>query len=258
LKNFSISAVKSHYLPAYQPTLKSLSLTMHLTTLLTLTSLALSIPTHADIIENDIVNNLCKPLTLIFARGALEPGNMGLLVGSQLSTALKEAVGEENVAVQGVEYNSFMPGVDPEGTKNFVEMVGLAERGCPETEIAISGYRFDFPSLVSFLRFQKKKKKIGQDRTRRLNKNQNSVGSILLREAAHQLSDVEISSVVTFGDGNHTTVPENIKPARYISFCHEGDVLCEGTGDDIQPPHLTYGKDAPEAAAFIKSWFDAE
>jgi hypothetical protein len=40
---------------------------------------------------NDIVNKVCKKATLIFARGTTEPGNMGLVVGPALVTALKKA-----------------------------------------------------------------------------------------------------------------------------------------------------------------------
>jgi cutinase len=116
---------------------------MRLPTLLTLTSL-LSLPLSTlAIISNDIVdtNVPCKPLSLIYARGYIEPGNIGVIVGPELSAALRDAVGYEDVAVQGVEYNSFMVGIDPEGPGNFIDMVKLAREKCPETVIAISGYR---------------------------------------------------------------------------------------------------------------------
>ena len=53
--------------------------------------------------RNDIVSGLpCKPFTLIFARGTLESGNMGNLVGPPFEQALVSILGSAQVAVQGV------------------------------------------------------------------------------------------------------------------------------------------------------------
>lgn len=52
--------------------------------------------------ENDIINGVCKPFTLIFARGTSERGNIGGIVGPPLVAALKSRIGANNVAVQGV------------------------------------------------------------------------------------------------------------------------------------------------------------
>jgi hypothetical protein len=52
--------------------------------------------------SNDIVNGICKPFTLIFARGTTETGNIGSIVGPPFVLALQKAFGANNVAVQGV------------------------------------------------------------------------------------------------------------------------------------------------------------
>ena len=52
--------------------------------------------------SNDIVNGICKPFTLIFARGTTESGNIGNIVGPPFVLALQNAFGASNVAVQGV------------------------------------------------------------------------------------------------------------------------------------------------------------
>ena len=52
--------------------------------------------------RNDIVNGICKPFTLIFARGTTEQGNIGSIVGPPFVLALQNAFGANNVAVQGV------------------------------------------------------------------------------------------------------------------------------------------------------------
>jgi cutinase len=52
---------------------------------------------------NDIMDKTgCKPLTLIFARGTSELGNVGTVVGPSLISTLKSSVG--SVAAQGVGY----------------------------------------------------------------------------------------------------------------------------------------------------------
>jgi len=45
----------------------------------------------------------CKPVTIIFARGTFEPGNIGLLAGPPFFDALSANIGDK-LAVQGVPY----------------------------------------------------------------------------------------------------------------------------------------------------------
>lgn len=47
----------------------------------------------------------CQPLTFIFARGTGEPGNMGIVVGPPVASALRSLTGSK-VAVQGVNYDA--------------------------------------------------------------------------------------------------------------------------------------------------------
>jgi hypothetical protein len=54
-------------------------------------------------VNNDIIDALpCKPVTLLFARGTGETGNIGQLVGPPFVLALEKEFGKGNVAVQGV------------------------------------------------------------------------------------------------------------------------------------------------------------
>lgn len=48
----------------------------------------------------------CKPLTIIFARGSGETGNVGTATGPPFFQAVAKRVGAGNVAVQGVEYGA--------------------------------------------------------------------------------------------------------------------------------------------------------
>ena len=55
-------------------------------------------------VQADDLNGACKPVTVIFARGTLELGNIGLLAGPPFFDALAGMVGHDNLAVQGVPY----------------------------------------------------------------------------------------------------------------------------------------------------------
>jgi hypothetical protein len=61
--------------------------------------------------RNDIVNGICKPVTLLFARGTTEDPNLGNVVGPPFVLALETVFGANNLAVQGVNnYPADIPG----------------------------------------------------------------------------------------------------------------------------------------------------
>lgn len=74
--------------------------------------------------RNDLLTTgaACKPTILIFARGTTEPGNMGVVVGPSLASALESKLGsgQGQVAVQGVDYaadwDGALSGGDKEGS----------------------------------------------------------------------------------------------------------------------------------------------
>lgn len=47
---------------------------------------------------------MCAPVTLVFARGSTEQGNMGATVGPALAKSLISSLGNSGVAIQGVDY----------------------------------------------------------------------------------------------------------------------------------------------------------
>lgn len=48
--------------------------------------------------------SLCRPITIIFARGTTEFGNVGLFAGPAFFDALANKIGSQNLGVQGVPY----------------------------------------------------------------------------------------------------------------------------------------------------------
>lgn len=55
--------------------------------------------------ENGVNDNAgCTPLTVIFARGTSESGNVGTVAGPPFFSALRDSLGADKVTVQGVDY----------------------------------------------------------------------------------------------------------------------------------------------------------
>ena len=58
--------------------------------------------------ENQLLDGTpCRAITILFARGTTESGNVGTLAGPPFFQAVSNAVGAGNVAVQGVSASRF-------------------------------------------------------------------------------------------------------------------------------------------------------
>ena len=96
---------------------------------------------------SDVENQLgqCKPVTVIFARGTIELGNVGALVGPPFFNALGAAIGAQNVGVQGVPYPAsiwgYLSGGSADGGKTLAALTEQAMSECPDSQIVLSGYR---------------------------------------------------------------------------------------------------------------------
>ncbi|KAB8213519.1 cutinase-domain-containing protein [Aspergillus novoparasiticus] len=96
--------------------------------------------------RNDLFGETtCKKVTMIFARGTFEPGNMGVLVGPDLEKALAHELGESSLAVQGVAYpadlGGYLDGGDAEGASLLAALVRRSLRLCPNSAVVLAGYR---------------------------------------------------------------------------------------------------------------------
>ena len=91
---------------------------------------------------NDVVNGVCAPLTVIFARGTGESGNIGTVIGPPLFQALSNDL-NKNVALQGVTYAADIAGDVDGGAEGGPTMAKLAQQAlqqCPTTKVALAGY----------------------------------------------------------------------------------------------------------------------
>lgn len=214
-----------------------------LLTLPTLTLAALSSST-----QNDVTNGGgCKAMTVLFARGTTEAGNMGTIAGPPFVSAVGQMMGgAANVAVQGIEYPAnvagFLAGGDRRGSALMAQMVGQVRAQCPDTALVMAGYSY-VPNYTSIL--------VDSSFTNR----NNSQGGQLVHNAAEMLSAQDsafVSSAVIFGDPDNGDAVGNVPAANTKIICATGDLICAGQAV-VLAPHLSYGRNADEAAQFVVS-----
>ncbi|KAH8146015.1 uncharacterized protein LAJ45_09937 [Morchella importuna] len=176
--------------------------------------------------RNDIVDGACKEVTVIFARGTTEAGNVGSLAGPPFFNALVADLSNAEVAVQGVDYPAdvigFLAGGSSAGASTMAGHVKTIKSSCPTTKIVLSGY---------------------------------SQGAQVTHKAAALLSTAEaamVSSIVLFGDPNEGDAFPGTLNNHVKTFCNVGDLICLGQAI-ILTPHLTYSLNAGEAAEFVVS-----
>lgn len=83
-------------------------------------------------------------MTLIYARGTTEQGNVGSVAGPPFMDALDKMMGAGQVKVQGVKYPADIPGFlaggDAAGSMLMATMVKAAVAACPNSAVIMSGY----------------------------------------------------------------------------------------------------------------------
>ncbi|KAL7945358.1 carbohydrate esterase family 5 protein [Trichoderma barbatum] len=169
-------------------------------------------------------NDGCGDVTVLFARGTCDPGNVGVLVGPWFFESLQTALGRKTLGVKGVPYPASVEGFLTGSVQPGIDMANQIKsviKSCPNTKIVLGGY---------------------------------SQGSMVVHNAATHLDAAtmsKISAVVLFGDPYFGRAVANFDASKVLVVCHAGDNICQG-GDFIFLPHLTYAEDADTAAAFVK------
>ncbi|KAH0425122.1 cutinase [Colletotrichum camelliae] len=151
-----------------------------------------------DTTENGLAPNAtCADITVIFARGTTEPGNVGLVTGPPFFDALKKQADGKSVNIQGVTYPATFEGFNNNGTEGVPSMTNFINKAmisCPYTKIAISGY---------------------------------SQGALVVRSTVQSLpaaTMAKINSVSTFGDpGYPNPIPGADGKTQII--CHDDDAV---------------------------------
>ncbi|KAF1349306.1 cutinase-domain-containing protein [Lizonia empirigonia] len=171
----------------------------------------------------------CRPVTVIYARGTTQAGNVGSAdsEGPTFFNALASALGgTSRLAIQGVTYPAdifgFLAGGDANGATTMFNLINTAITKCPSTKIVVSGY---------------------------------SQGAQLVHTATQRLTAAaaaRVSAVVTFGDADRDESFGSVAASKVLIICHEGDNICDN-GIIVTPQHRNYEIDAPAAAAFVAS-----
>ncbi|TGO63304.1 hypothetical protein BOTNAR_0102g00060 [Botryotinia narcissicola] len=181
------------------------------------------------ITQNDVVdsNGSCATMTVLFARGTGEVGNVGILTGPPFFTALAAYMNQTgSMSIQGVDYSAcvsgFLAGGDPAGAKTMADLINNTLTSCPNTHLTVSGY---------------------------------SQGAQLVHLAMSSLPTTttsRVKSVVMFGDPKNGTALAGIDSSKVMTICDPKDDICKG-GDVILPAHLEYSANAGTAAMFALS-----
>ncbi|KAL9943726.1 hypothetical protein D7B24_000190 [Verticillium nonalfalfae] len=182
---------------------------------------------YASATSNQLIDGTpCRRVTLIYARGTTQDGNVGdaAAVGPVFFNALAQQVGAANLAVQGVDYAAnvfgFLAGGDAAGSRTMADLTARAASQCPNTRIVLSGY---------------------------------SQGAQLVHNAAEQISaavTARVTAVLTFGDPDRDEAFGSIPAARTRVICRSGDNICDG-GIIVTSAHRQYQQDAPAAATWV-------
>lgn len=103
------------------------------------------------VVRNEL-SGPCKPVTIIFARGTTELGNVGTFAGPPFFNAVGDILGDSNLAIQGVDYPAtiagYLAGGSPTGASKLAALTNEAASKCPDTQIVLSGYRYGMSSLT--------------------------------------------------------------------------------------------------------------
>ncbi|KAI8937486.1 hypothetical protein NX059_005204 [Plenodomus lindquistii] len=166
--------------------------------------------------------NCCTDMTVIFARGTGEMGNVGSVSGPPMFKALRSSLGADRVTVQGVDYPASYGGnmnQGGDGGKIMADLVATALSQCPDTKIIVSGY---------------------------------SQGGMVVHNAfKNGLSASKVSGAVLFGDPLKRQPVGDLPANKIKQFCGPSDTICGGGGDGgATGGHISYGSSANAAATF--------
>ncbi|KAF2488417.1 cutinase, partial [Lophium mytilinum] len=173
---------------------------------------------------NELIDGPCKKVTIIFARGATQPGNVGLLVGPSFLNAMAAVIGAANIAVQGVDYAATdlaaLLGGSEYGAATVASLTDLAVSKCPDSQIILSGY---------------------------------SERAEIIHRAGPDLCNVttSIKAVVVFGDLMNGQPIANIHDSLVKYFCACSNILCRQPSNLMPDAHTSYDGITPEAADFV-------
>lgn len=178
---------------------------------------------------NEFVEGGCRDTIFLFARGSGERGNIGGIVGPATANALRDELGAESVAIQGIDYDTIIgANALPGGTSRtsmalLRNMINDAASHCPNSFIVTGGYSQG--AAVNHRATENRETSV-QDR---------------------------IAGVVLFGDTQNQQdggpIP-NFPAEKVTIFCNRGDLVCQGQLV-VVGAHLAFQGDTGPAGTFL-------
>ncbi|KAF4343778.1 cutinase [Fusarium beomiforme] len=168
----------------------------------------------------------CRPVTIIYARGSTQAGNVGKphQVGGIMFNRLAWRIGASNLTVQGVPYGAsyfgYLIGGCPSGSLRMQKLIEQAAKKCPKTKIVLSGY---------------------------------SQGAQLVYNAVRRLPDAptkRIFAVVVFGDRKQGAKCGKVPKSRILVVCRRNDFFCARRPSSIKT-HRQYEREVYRAVDWI-------
>jgi cutinase len=173
-------------------------------------------------------NPICSAVTLIFARGTTEVGNMGTCVGPDLAAELRKVI--PSLSVQGVDYPANSAGDTRYGASGGPYMAMLAREArlqCPETKIVLAGYSQGARCLHG-----------------------------ALEKSERPFDGGDVAAVVAFGDplnGKERSF-KGVARGDVLQVCGDSDERCQEGQVDlwVHGGHVSYGRTAEDVAEWIR------
>ncbi|MFF3848221.1 cutinase family protein [Streptomyces sp. NPDC002328] len=178
----------------------------------------------------------CTNVDVIAARGTFEPGNLGLIVGDPVYSALQRKLTGKSLSSYKVNYPADLSLTSAaQGNADLVNHVRSQAAACPNQRFVLVGYS-QGANVVD--------NSIGVSSAGAV------VGSPIVATIPAAL-EPRVAAVLLFGNpiralGKSVT---GTYQSRTIDFCAAGDPICVNGGDDVLA-HLGYTANAEAAATF--------
>ena len=173
-------------------------------------------------------NPVCSAVTLIFARGTTEKGNMGTCVGPDLAAELRKKI--PSLSVQGVDYPANSKGNTRYGASGGPYMAMLAREArkqCPDTKIVLAGYSQGARVIYG-----------------------------ALEKTDRPFDGEDVAAVVAFGDplNGREKAYKGVDRDDVLQVCGDSDDRCQRGEVDhwVHGGHVSYGKSAEDVAEWIR------
>jgi cutinase len=177
----------------------------------------------------------CSDLDVIVARGTGEPGTLGIIVGDPVYSALRARLAGRTLSSYAVDYPaSVTPGSASIGNRDLVDHITRQASACSGQRFILVGYS-QGANVV--------------DNSIGVSSDGAAVGGPIVATIPGSV-EPRVVAVLLFGNpiraiGRSVT---GVYRARTLDTCALGDPVC-GAGVDVLA-HLSYTRNAPEAAAF--------